>query len=243
MRLTGLDVPLVRSRETRVDMESPAKAIDHTLLKADCIEADIHRLCEEAVEFGFASVCVPPSRVILANRLLYGSEVKVCTVVGFPLGYQTTESKVFETRQATDSGAAEIDMVIPIGAAREADYARVGDDIRRVITAAGEALVKVIIECCLFTDDEKRKLAMLVADAGAAYVKTSTGFASGGATLADVRLLADAVDGRALVKAAGGIRDWACCAEMLKAGAARIGTSAGVEIIQQWQREVGLRCP
>ncbi len=159
-------------------MNSPAKKIDNTLLKADATSADIARLCEEAVEYGFASVCIPPCFVPLASQLLYGSEAVVCTVVGFPLGNQSTETKVFETRQAVAAGAAEIDMVINLGSARDADYAAVGDEIRRVVAAAEHAVVKVIIECCLLDDAEKRRLVEVVVENGADYVKTSTGLCS-----------------------------------------------------------------
>ena len=170
-------------------MDSPTKYIDHTLLKADATNLEIAALCEEAVEYGFASVCVPPVFVAQASRILYGSEVAVCTVVGFPLGSQTTEVKVFETHQAIASGADEIDMVIHLGAARVFDYKAVGAEIRKVIAASDNGLVKVIIECCLFDPSVKAKLADVVAASGTDYVKTSTGFAAAGATLDDVRLL------------------------------------------------------
>ncbi len=222
-------------------MKSPAKFIDHTLLRADCTETEIAALCEDAVEYGFATVCIPPAYVPTAKKLLYGSDVAVCTVVGFPLGYQTTASKVFETDAAINAGVDEVDMVINLGAARAADFALVEDDIRRVVTASGEALVKVIIECCLFDNQVKEKLAQLVVEAGADYVKTSTGFAASGATVEDVKLLSAAVAGRIGVKAAGGVRDWPTCQEMLAAGATRIGTSAGVAIMQQWRKSEGLR--
>ena len=221
-------------------MNSPAKHIDHTLLKSDATRTDIASLCEEAVEHGFASVCVPPSYVPQANQLLYGSGVAICTVVGFPLGYQTTESKVFEARQAVSSGAVEVDMVINLGSVRNADFTAVGDDIRRVVAAAENAVVKVIIECCLLNNLEKRKLVEIVAESGARYVKTSTGFAASGATLEDVKLLAECSTGRIQVKAAGGVRDWASCRGMIAAGADRIGTSAGVVIMREWQVEAGL---
>ena len=221
-------------------MDSPAKFIDHTLLKADATNLDIATLCEEAVEYGFASVCVPPVFVAQASRLLYGSEVAVCTVVGFPLGYQTTEVKVFEAHQAIASGADEIDMVIHLGAARVSDYATVGDEIRKVIAASDNRLVKVIIECCLFDSAVKARLAEVVVESGADYVKTSTGFAATGATLEDVRLLCRVAAGRIEVKAAGGIRDWKTCKSMLDAGAGRIGSSAGVAIMQQWRNATDL---
>ena len=221
-------------------MDSPAQFIDHTLLKPDASKAEIAELCEEAVEYGFASVCVPPVFVSQASQLLYGSEVAVCTVIGFPLGYQTTEAKVLEAHQATSSGAGEIDMVIQLGAARMADFAAVRDEIRKIVAAADNRLVKVIIECCLFDAFVKRKLAEIVVESGADYVKTSTGFAAAGATLEDVRLLDQVIAGRIGIKAAGGIRDWSACELMLAAGANRIGTSAGVKIVQQWRNSAGL---
>ena len=223
-------------------MNSPAKYIDHTLLKADATEGDIAQLCEEAVEDGFASVCIAPCYVSQASRLLYGSDVAVCTVIGFPLGSQTTEAKVFETRQAVELGADEIDMVIRIGAARAADFASVLEDIQRVVAAADTTVVKVIIECCLFDEDVKHRLVDVVAASGADYVKTSTGFAATGATLEDVSLLSKAAATRIKVKAAGGVGDWLTCQAMLAAGANRIGTSAGVAIMQQWLESAGLSC-
>lgn len=215
-------------------MESPASFIDHTLLKPTATSGDLTRLCEEAVEYGFAAVCIPPVFVRHANECLYGSGVKVATVVGFPLGYDLTATKCFQTRQAVDSGASEIDMVINLGAAESDDFDLIEKEIVEVNAAAESARLKVIIECCLFDDVKKRKLAELVARSGAAYVKTSTGFAGGGATVEDVRLLAEVVAGRAGVKAAGGIRGWDTCREMIEAGADRIGTSAGDVIMRQW---------
>lgn len=223
-------------------MHSPAQLIDHTLLRADATTAQIASLCEEAGTYGFAAVCIPPCHVAQANRLLTGSRVAVCTVVGFPLGYQTTETKVFEARQAIAEGAAEIDMVIRLGAARAGDYATVLEDIRRVVDVAGTAVVKVIIECCLFDDDVKRRLTDIVSMSGAGYVKSSTGFAASGATPADVHLMAETAAGRIRVKAAGGVRDWQTCETMLAAGASRIGTSAGIAIVQQWRASSGLAC-
>lgn len=220
-------------------MMSPAALIEHTLLRADATAAQIAALCAEAVTHGFAAVCIPPCHVAQASRLLAGSAVAVCSVVGFPLGSQTSETKVFETRQAVAQGATEIDMVIRLGAARDGDFATVLDDIRQVVAAAETAVVKVIIECCLFDDDLKRRLTEIVAVSGAAYVKTSTGFAAAGARVEDVRLLAEAAAGRIRVKAAGGVRDWPSCRAMLAAGAHRIGTSAGVAIIAQWRQEGG----
>ena len=219
--------------------ESPAKFIDHTLLRTDATEAEIAGLCEEAVEYGFASVCIPPCYVTQAAGLLYGSEVSVGTVVGFPLGYQATETKVFETQMALSQGATEIDMVIRLGLARAGNFSAVQEDIQKVVAVAAPALVKVIIECCLFDDAAKLRLAAIASAAGAHYVKTSTGFASSGATVEDVRLLHGAVSGNTKVKAAGGIRDWVTCRAMLAAGADRIGTSAGPAILRQWLQSEG----
>jgi len=218
---------------------SPAPYIDHTLLKADATADQIRRLCEEAVAYGFASVCIPPVFVPLAAKLLYGSEVAVGTVVGFPLGYSSSAVKVFETREAVVAGAAEIDMVIHLGTALSGCLEEVGAEIREVVTAAGRAKVKVILECCYLDDPLKAALVERVVAGGAAWVKTSTGFGSGGATEADVRLLSSSAAGRIGVKAAGGIRDWVRCRTMLEAGATRIGSSSGVEMLKQWRLEVG----
>jgi deoxyribose-phosphate aldolase len=221
-------------------LQNPASVIDHTLLKPDSTADQVRRLCEEAVEYGFASVCIPPVFVPLAADLLYGSEVAVGTVVGFPLGYVPTSVKVFETIEAAARGAVEIDMVIHVGAVLAGDHAAIEEEIRQVVRAAGDASVKVILECCYLDDSRKQTLAGCVVNAGAAYVKTSTGFGPGGATLADVALLAQTVAGRIGVKAAGGIRDWIACRSFLVAGATRIGTSAGMTIVDQWRREQGL---
>ncbi len=219
---------------------SPAPYIDHTLLKPDATADQIHRLCEEAVEYGFASVCIPPVYVPLAASRLYGSEVAVGTVVGFPLGYSTTAVKTSETREAVAAGAVEIDMVIHLGTALAGGLDVVAAEIREVVAAARNARVKVILECCYLDDPLKTALAERVVAGGAAYVKTSTGFGSGGASVADVRLLTTAAAGRIGVKAAGGIRDWAGCRAMLEAGATRIGTSSGIAIVGQWRLEAGL---
>lgn len=217
-------------------MDSPAGSIDHTLLKAVATRSDIQRLCEEAVEYGFAAVCIPPVYLPLAAELLYGSEVVPGTVVGFPLGYQAAAQKAAEAAAAVAAGAREIDMVIHLGAVFENRLPAVRDEIRQVVAAARGAEVKVIIECCYLDDGQKRALVECVVDGGAAFVKTSTGFGSGGATLADVQLLVAAAAGRVRVKAAGGIRDWDFCRELLAAGADRIGTSAGVAIVDGWRR-------
>jgi len=215
-------------------MQSPVSCIDHTLLKSTATPAQIDTLCEEAVEYGFAAVCIPPVYVRQAADRLYGSQVQVATVVGFPLGYEPTTVKRIQAEQAVAAGATEVDMVIHLGSAKVGDLGGVRKDIAAVVAATQEAVVKVIIECCEFDDAAKKELARVVVDSGAEYVKTSTGFAAGGATLDDVKLLAGVVKGRARVKAAGGIRDLDSCLAMIAAGADRIGTSAGVEIARQW---------
>lgn len=221
-------------------MNSPAPFIDHTLLKADCTKGEVEKLCEEAVEHGFASVCVPPVFVPLAKQHLYGSEVAVSTVIGFPLGYQTTDVKVFETRQALVSGADELDVVIHLGAARSENYRYIKNEICSVVFASEAALVKVIIECGFFDNSIKYKLAKTIAETGACYIKTSTGFGPSGATVEDIKLLSKAIPNSLKIKAAGGIRDWESCRSMLSSGASRIGTSAGVLIMEQWRKSLSL---
>jgi deoxyribose-phosphate aldolase len=218
-------------------MKSPASFIDHTLLKAETTSAQIERLCSEAAYWRFASVCIPPRFVAEAAALLRGSGVVVGTVVGFPLGYDTTSVKCAATARAVAEGAGEIDMVIPLGAALDGRLDEVRTDVAQVLASAGGKPVKVIIECCCLSDALKIELVDLLAEIGADYVKTSTGFASSGANEKDVRLLCQASKGRIKVKAAGGIRDWVTCRAMLEAGAHRIGTSNGIRIMQQWQKE------
>ena len=217
-------------------MTSPAHFIDHTLLKADASEEQIVLLCEEAVEHGFASVCIPPVFVPRAAELLYGSDVAVGTVVGFPLGYDSTAVKAFATAEAVGRGADEIDMVINLGWVRDNRMGEVGAEVRRVVLAAEGAKVKVILECCYLEDAAKEDLTEAVVAAGAAFVKTSTGFGTSGATVDDVRLLCRAARGRVGVKASGGIRDWSFCSELLQAGATRIGTSSGPVIMEGWRK-------
>jgi deoxyribose-phosphate aldolase len=211
-----------------------AKMIDHTLLKPDATQEQIAQLCFEARKHGFASVCINPTWVELCAKLLEGSEVKVCTVIGFPLGATEPEVKAFETRVALEHGATEIDMVINIGALKARDLELVAGDIRGVVEAAhaAKAIVKVIIEAILLTDEEKTIACLLSKEAGADFVKTSTGFASGGATVHDVELMRRVVGPEMGVKAAGGVRNYEDAENMIKAGATRIGASAGVKIIQ-----------
>ncbi|HLO18722.1 MAG TPA: deoxyribose-phosphate aldolase [Anaerolineales bacterium] len=211
-----------------------AKMIDHTLLKPDATQQEIAQLCFEARKYGFASVCVNPTWVSLCAELLKGSSVKVCTVIGFPLGATSSETKVFETETAIRQGATEIDMVINIGALKARDLDLVAKDIRGVVQAAHSrsAIVKVIIEAALLNDEEKTIACLLSKEAGADFVKTSTGFASGGATVHDVELMRKTVGPQMGVKAAGGVRTFEDAESMIKAGATRIGASAGVKIIQ-----------
>ncbi len=218
-------------------MLSPARLIDHTLLKPETTANDIDRLCEEAVEASFAAVCIPPRFVRLASDRLYGSEVAVATVVGFPLGYSSRATKIAETSDAVASGADEIDMVIAIGNALADEVEVVEEEITAVVRAAERAEVKVILECCLLDDPRKLVLSEACVRAGAAFVKTSTGFSSGGATLDDVALLSQQVAGRIGVKAAGGIRDLVTFNAMCAAGATRIGTSSGLAILRQWRQQ------
>jgi deoxyribose-phosphate aldolase len=212
-----------------------ARMIDHTLLKPDATRGDIETLCREAAEYTFASVCVNPTWVATCARLLHGSGVKVCSVVGFPLGATTADTKHFETRRAIFDGAREIDMVINVGALKSGDLRLVERDIEAVTAPCREAgaLSKVIIEAALLTDDEKVTACTLARAAAADFVKTSTGFGPGGATAADVALMRRVVGEDMGVKAAGGVRDLDGLKAMVAAGATRIGASAGVRIVQE----------
>jgi deoxyribose-phosphate aldolase len=214
-----------------------AQMIDHTLLKPEATPEQIDRLCAEARQYGFASVCVNPVHVQRCAKALHGSAVKVCTVIGFPLGANTSEVKVFEAVKAIQDGAAELDMVINVGALKAGELAQVRQDIRLVVEAASAsaALVKVIIEACLLTDEEKVTVCQLAKQAGADYVKTSTGFSTGGATLEDVTLMRRTVGPEMGVKAAGGVRTLADAQRMIEAGASRLGASAGVKIMSEME--------
>lgn len=205
--------------------------IDHTLLKPESTKEQIEKLANEAKGHHFASVCVNPTWVAYASQLLADSDVKVCTVVGFPLGAMTSQAKAFETKDAIQHGADEIDMVLNIGFLKSGMYDTVQKDIEAVVKASGDKLVKVIIEACLLTEEEKIKACQLVQAAGADFVKTSTGFSSGGATLEDVTLMRQTVGPDFGVKAAGGARTREDAEAFIKAGATRIGTSAGVTIV------------
>jgi len=216
---------------TQLTAQDIATFIDHTLLKPNAKEEEITQLCNEAREFGFAAICINPSYVPLAASLLANTPVKICTVVGFPLGSMTTEAKAFETRDAVAKGADEIDVVINVGKLKSGDYQYVVEDIKGVVKAAQHRIVKVIIEAAMLTDDEKVAACILAKAGGAQFVKTSTGFGPGGATAHDVALMRRTVGAEMGVKAAGGIRDLATAAEMVKAGATRIGASASIQIV------------
>ena len=208
------------------------KYIDHTLLKPDASQEQIETLIEEAKKYDFASVCVNPTWVNFAAQALKATYVKVCTVIGFPLGANTPELKAFETSDAIQNGANEVDMVINIGALKSRNFDLVERDIRAVVEAAKGTLVKVIIETCLLTDDEKVKACQLAQKAGADFVKTSTGFSTGGATVADVALMRKTVGPDMGVKASGGARSYEDALAFIKAGATRIGASSGVAIME-----------
>lgn len=212
-----------------MDKNQIAQMIDHTLLKPDATLEEITTLCKEADQYNFATVCVNPSYVGSCFDIL--ENAKICTVIGFPLGANDTEVKILETKRSISDGANEVDMVINIGAMKNGNYDLVLSDIKQVVEAAGEVPVKVIIETCLLTDEEKVKACELSVEAGAAFVKTSTGFSTGGATLEDVALMKKTVGDQALVKASGGVRDYETAVKMIQAGASRIGTSSGVKIV------------
>lgn len=211
-----------------------SKYIDHTILKPNASEEDVKRICDEAKKYNFASVCINPSYVKYVAESLKETDVMTCTVIGFPLGATPKEVKAFETVNAIENGADEVDMVINIGYLKSKKYKEVEEDIDAVVNAAkGKAHVKVIIETCLLTDDEKVKACELSVKAGADFVKTSTGFSTGGATLEDVRLMKETVGDKAKVKASGGVRDYETAVAMIEAGADRIGTSSGVAFVSE----------
>ena len=214
-----------------MDKKTIAAMIDHTLLRPEATPAQIEKLCAEAAEYHFASVCVNPVYIPLAARLLKGTGVKVCCVVGFPLGAIATEQKAAEAASCAAMGAEELDMVIHVGAAKAGDWALVQRDIEGVVKAAAGHTVKVIIETCLLTDEEKVKACEAAKAAGADFVKTSTGFSTGGATTHDIALMRKTVGPEMGVKASGGIRDYETAMAMIEAGANRIGASAGIAIV------------
>ena len=209
------------------------KMIDHTVLKADTPLETVKKICDEAMEYGFASVCINPGHVAYCADYLKDSDVNVCTVIGFPLGANTSAVKAFETKDAIANGADEIDMVMNIGALKDKNYDLVRDDVKAVVEAANGTLVKVILETCLLTEDEIKKACELCVEAKADYVKTSTGFSTRGATIEDVRIMKEAVHGKAKVKAAGGVRTPEDMVKIVAAGADRIGTSAGCSLVKK----------
>lgn len=209
------------------------KYIDHTLLKPEATKEQITKLCQEARQYDFASVCVNTCYVPLAKQLLAGSDVKVCCVVGFPLGAMDTVSKAFEAKTAVENGAQEVDMVINIGALKDKDYDYVTKDIAAVVEASKPAIVKVIIEACLLTDEEKVEACKCSMNAKAEFVKTSTGFSTHGATPKDVALMKKTVGDVCKVKAAGGVRSYNDAMKMIEAGADRLGCSAGIKVMEE----------
>ncbi|WP_461204313.1 deoxyribose-phosphate aldolase [Clostridium sp. DL1XJH146] len=220
--------------------ENLARMIDHTILKPDTQLEQVKKVCKEALEYNFASVCINSSFVKLVADELKGSEVKVCTVIGFPLGAATTNVKEVETIEAIENGAQEVDMVINIGRMKDGDYEYVLKDIKAVVEAAkGKALTKVIIETCLLTNEEKKKACEISKEAGADFVKTSTGFSTGGATPEDIKLMRETVGNEMGVKASGGVRKLEDALIMIKNGATRIGASSSVEIINGLEVEKG----
>lgn len=216
-----------------IDKKTMASMIDHTILKPGATREMVLQYCKQAMEYGFASVCINPCFVKLVAEEMKGSDVKTCTVIGFPLGANTTEIKAFEARKAVAEGAQEVDMVINVGALKEGNLEYVEQDITQVVKASQGALVKVIIETCFLTDEEKISVCRLAKKAGAHFVKTSTGFGSSGATVADVALMRKTVGEAMGVKASGGVRSLEEALAMVEAGANRIGTSSGLTIINE----------
>jgi deoxyribose-phosphate aldolase len=211
-----------------------SKLIDHTMLKAEASYEGIENLCKQADEFGFYSVCVNPHHVALASRLLKGRGVKVCTVIGFPLGANTIDTKVFESNNALENGAKELDVVINIGAVKSGDYRVVEREIKAIRELSSDFVLKVILETCYLTDQEKVNICKIAVGCGADFVKTSTGFGTAGATIEDVQLLRKTVGPDFGVKASGGIRDLQTLQSMVAAGANRIGTSSGMIIMKEF---------
>ena len=226
------------SRDVDTDI-NVADYIDHTLLKPNSTVEMIDKLCEEAKKYNFCSVCVNTSNLKRVNEILDGSKVKKCVVVGFPLGACSTETKAFETNWAIENGADEIDMVINIGYLKSEKYNDVYEDIRAVVNASGNSIVKVIIETCLLSDEEKVIACVLAKEAGANFVKTSTGFSTGGATIEDIQLMKFVVGEELYVKASGGVRSYEDSINMIVAGADRIGTSSGIKILENKEVDLG----
>jgi len=230
-----LDVVVSQPETSHEDASPIASMIDHTLLKADATQEQILKLCQEAVTYNFASVCVNTYWVPHCVIALQGSPVKVAVTVGFPLGAMSTKGKMAEAKEAVRQGSREVDMVINIGALKSGDLKTVAQDIRKVVRVSHryDAITKVIIETCLLTDEEKVTACLLAKEAGADFVKTSTGFSTGGATLEDVKLMREVVGPTLGVKASGGVKSYADAVKMIEAGATRIGTSSGIKIVQE----------
>ncbi|HIT42120.1 MAG TPA: deoxyribose-phosphate aldolase [Candidatus Caccovicinus merdipullorum] len=220
-----------------MDKKKILSAVDHTLLSQTARWEEIKKICDDAVSYGTASVCIPPSYVKRAKEYL-GDRMAVCTVIGFPNGYQTEAVKVFETRDAIENGADEIDMVINLGDVKDGNYQKVEEEIRRVKEACGSKILKVIIETCLLTEEEKIRMCQAVTDSGADFIKTSTGFSTAGATFADIRLFAEHVGEGVKIKAAGGISSFADAEEFLSLGASRLGTSRLVKLAKEEQENL-----
>ena len=214
------------------------KYVDHTILKADAKTEDIKRMCDEAKSYNFASVCVNPANVKFVHNQLKGTKVKTCAVVGFPLGANTEKTKVFEATQCIKDGADEIDMVINIGAFKDGNFDRVYKEIKAIKKACGNKILKVIIETCFLSDEEKTKACELVLKAQADFVKTSTGFGTGGATFDDIKLMENVIGDNAEIKASGGIRDFKTATKYIELGATRLGTSSGVKIMEGQESEI-----
>ena len=215
------------------------KYIDHTNLKQDMSKKDLIKLCEEAKEYNFKSICINPAFIKEAKELLKGSDVLVCTVIGFPLGANSTETKVFETKDAILKGADEIDMVINISKLKDKEYEYVENEIKEIVNAANGKVVKVIIETCLLTEEEKIKACKIINNTKASFIKTSTGFSTNGAIVEDIELFKKEIDGNIEIKAAGGVRTKEDTLKMIEAGATRIGTSGGVKIVNDEEHDSG----
>lgn len=222
--------------EIKMDKKTILQHVDHTLLLQDATWAEIRQICDDAIAYGTASICIPPSYVKQAKEYVQ-DKMAVCTVIGFPNGYMTTAAKEFETKDALANGADEIDMVINIGWVKDGKYDCIGDEIRTLKAACGDKILKVIIETCLLTDEEKIKMCQVVTDAGADYIKTSTGFSKAGATFEDVKLFSEHVGKGVKIKAAGGISSMDDAEKFMELGADRLGTSRIIKLVKNEQAE------
>lgn len=225
-----------------MEITNIAKYIDHTLLKQNTTQKDIIKLCTEAKTYGFKAVCINPCYVSLAKQELEGSGVLVCTVIGFPFGANKTEIKAYEAKLAVEDGADEVDMVINVGMLKDYRFDYIVNEIKEVMHASGNAVVKVIAETGVLTDDEKELVTRATVSAGAAFIKTCTGYSGGGATVADIKLIRKVAGNKLQLKASGGIRDCEKAIALIKYGADRIGTSSGIEIVKQFKEKYGDSC-